>query len=29
MRESTIERVIFCCFDGETRNLYREQLGEF
>jgi O-acetyl-ADP-ribose deacetylase len=28
MRESTIERVIFCCFDGETRNLYLEQLGE-
>ena len=29
MRESTIERVIFCCFDGETRDLYREQLGEY
>jgi O-acetyl-ADP-ribose deacetylase (regulator of RNase III) len=29
MRKSTIERVIFCCFDGETRDLYREQLGEF
>jgi O-acetyl-ADP-ribose deacetylase (regulator of RNase III) len=29
MRKSTIERVIFCCFDGETRDLYREQLGDF
>jgi O-acetyl-ADP-ribose deacetylase (regulator of RNase III) len=29
MRKSTIERVIFCCFDGETCNLYREQLGDF
>jgi O-acetyl-ADP-ribose deacetylase (regulator of RNase III) len=29
LRKSTIERVIFCCFDGETHNLYREQLGEF
>jgi O-acetyl-ADP-ribose deacetylase len=29
MRKSMIERVIFCCFDGETRDLYREQLGEF
>jgi O-acetyl-ADP-ribose deacetylase (regulator of RNase III) len=29
MRKSTIERVIFCCFDGETHDLYRAQLGEF
>ena len=29
LRKSAIERVIFCCFDGETHDLYREQLGEF